>query len=185
MKATYLFTNEPEEKGGAIRMYFSLEGSGDVAEVSFKNEDYIDSFLKENKVKNFEELGSKYEKAGDNGVEVYQYSYTKRDGEKAQGYSLKKPFPQASEPTISIVDGNIKEVNDNGIKVAFIFDDGFTIVRSYYVYDKENKKAYPLKSKKDKLLNLCGVEDFKEMEGKPAKFLRQKAGKNFYYDPAD
>lgn len=181
MKATYLFTNEGDT---STKLYFILEETGEVVEVSMQNADYIASFLKEQGVADFKELEKKYQDAGENGVEVYKYSYKKRDGDKAEGYTLDKPFPQASEPDKSVVTGKLEEVIDNGIKVAFVFPD-FIIVRSYYVFDEANKKAYPVKAKKDRLLEACGVKDFKELKGKKVTFIRQKAGKNFYYDPSE
>ena len=41
---------------------------------------------------------------------------------------------------------------------------------------------FALKAKKDRLLDMLGVSQFKELEGREITFVRQKAGSNFYYD---
>lgn len=183
-KATFVFANISEENGQKkVGIYFTDE-AGDILEIKWGNEDYINDHLKKFGLKSVDELEDYLTKNPEQ--EVYKYSYTDKDKKKHEGYSLDKPFPTASEAKQAIVTGNVIEAVDNGSKVAVKVADKkgeFTVVRGYSVFDEKNKRMYPVKAKKDKLFDMLNVEkDVSELVGTEITFVRQKAGKNFYYD---
>ena len=177
-KGQFLFLNQNENK---VLLYFMVDG--EVCEIKWSNEEYINKKLDFFEAKDVEDLGKKLK---DKELEIYSYNYTANDGKKHEGYTLDKPFPTASDPAKTpIVSGKVVEVEDNGFKVALIVDlgkDKFTVVRGYSVYDAVNKKLYPVAAKKERLLDMFGVKDFKDLKGQDVQLIRQKAGTNFYYE---
>ena len=184
MQSKYVFMSG-DENTGKVKLYFDVEGEG-LAEISWANADYIAGKLKEFGAKDLEELNEVLTK--DPEQEVYEYEFTK-EGKKYEGWSLDEPFPKPSKPELTIVSGKVKEVRNNGIKVAFIIADkktkkDFVITRSIAVYDEHAKKYHYMKSKEDNLLRALVVEDFSDLVGTEITFTRQAAGSNYYYDPA-
>lgn len=186
MKAKFIFlTNDKGGNGGKVKLYFQSE-KGDVLEIVWANDDYIKNKLSAYKVKTVDDLSGALSKIPEH--EVYMYSYTDHDGNKREGFTLDEPFPTASEPTKAIVAGKVKDVKDNGLKLAVIVDLGkgesFTVTRSYYVFNPDTKKSYPLETKRQNLLSAFGVDEFTDLKGKKITFIRQAAGSNYYYNPA-
>lgn len=183
-KGNYVFSIISAENGvDKIAMYFEVN-DGDIVEIKMQDPEYIKTKLENFGVKSLSELDDFLTKNPEQ--EVYEYDHTnKKTGKRYHGYSLDKPFPTPSEPKKPIVEGLVKEVVDNGTKVAVIVDLGkdetFTVVRSYAIYDEAHHKMYAVKNKKDKLLEMFGVEDFQVLEGLPITFIRQSAGDNKYY----
>lgn len=184
MKASYIF-NEIDEDNKKIKLYFQDE-AGDIHEISMANTDYINNKLAEWGISKVDQIDDHFTKSPE--VEIYQYERTAEDGTVIKGDTLDKPFPTASDAKkMAIVAGKVLEVTDNGLKVAVKVDtpDGpFTVVRSYYVFNKAKKQSYPIKAKKDKLLRDFKVKKFEDLKGKEVQFIRQSAGKNFYFDLA-
>lgn len=183
-KARFVFASISEENNQKkVGLYFENE-AGDILEIKWGNEDYINEHLKKFGLKSIDELENYLTKNPEQ--EVYEYSYTDKDKKKHEGYSLDKPFPTASEAKQAIVTGKVIEAVDNGSKVAVKVSDKkgeFTVVRGYSVFDEKNKRMYPVKAKKDKLFDMLNVEkDVSELVGTEITFVRQKAGNNFYYD---
>lgn len=182
-KGNYVFSTISQENGvDKIAMYFDVDG--DIVEIKMQDPEYIKNKLENFGVKSLSELDDFLTKNPEQ--EVYEYDHTnKKNGKRYHGYSLDKPFPTPSDPKKPIVEGLVKEVVDNGTKVAVIVDLGndktFTVVRSYAIYDEAHHKMYAVKNKKDKLLDMFKVEDFKELEGQTITFIRQSAGNNKYY----
>ncbi len=179
--ANYLFMNATPD---SIQLYF--EQAGDVVEIKWGSPDYISDKYAQFNVKNSEELDT-YFTAHPEQL-VYAYSRKGKDGKVFEGFTLDKPFPEASEPTMAIVSGKIKAVEVNPYKVAVTVatkKGDFTVVRGFTVYDEKNKKLYPVASKKKKLLDSFGVSDFGELQvGSEITFVQQSAGSNKYYEPA-
>ena len=182
-KGNFIFSQISNENGqDKMAMYFDVDG--DVVEVKMGNADYIENKLSEFGVKDLEALDEHLTKNPEQ--EVYEYDYTDKKGKRHNGFTLDKPFPTPSEAKKAIVAGKVKEVVDNGSKIAVIvkLEKGgeFTVVRGYSVFDEKSKRMFALKAKKDRLLDMLGVSQFKEVEGQEITFVRQKAGSNFYYD---
>ena len=186
MKARFVFLTD-DEKNGKVKLYFQNEENSDVLEIAWSNADYIQNKLDTFGVGNVDGL-TKYLNENPE-QEVYKYEYKDKDGKKHEGFTLDEPFPTATDPsTAAIVSGKVVQVRNNGLKVAIIVqtkkDETFTVVRSYYVFDKANKKSYPLEQKRQNLLDMFGVDDFGDLVGSTIQFVRQKAGSNFYYEVA-
>lgn len=182
-KGNFIFSQISNENGqDKMAMYFDVDG--DVVEVKMGNADYIENKLSEFGVKDLEALDEHLTKNPEQ--EVYEYDYTDKKGKRHNGFTLDKPFPTPSEAKKAIVAGKVKEVVDNGSKIAVIVElekgGEFTVVRGYSVFDEKSKRMFALKAKKDRLLDMLGVSQFKELEGQEITFVRQKAGSNFYYD---
>lgn len=182
-KGNFIFSQISNENGqDKMAMYFDVDG--DVVEVKMGNTDYIENKLSEFGVKDLESLDEHLIKNPEQ--EVYEYDYTDKKGKRHNGFTLDKPFPTPSEAKKAIVAGKVKEVVDNGSKIAVIVElekgGEFTVVRGYSVFDEKSKRMFALKAKKDRLLDMLGVSQFKELEGREITFVRQKAGSNFYYD---
>jgi len=104
-KATFVFANISEENGQKkVGIYFTDE-AGDILEIKWGNEDYINEHLKKFGLKSLDELEDYLTKNPDQ--EVYKYSYTDKDKKKHEGYSMDKPFPEASEAKQAIVQGKV------------------------------------------------------------------------------
>ena len=178
--ANYLFMNENAD---SIQLYF--EQDGDVVEIKWGSPDYIADKFAQFNVKNAEELNAYLTATPEQ--PVYHYSRKGKDGKVFEGFTLDKPFPEASEPTMAIVNGKIKLVEVNPYKVAVTVatkKGDFTVVRGFTVYDEKNKKLYPVASKKKKLLDAFGVSDFNDLKvGSEITFVQQSAGSNKYYEP--
>lgn len=185
MLANFVFLTN-DEKTNKVKLYFQSKDSGDVMEVAWGNDDYIAGKLAEFGVKDIDGLRAYLAKNPEQ--EVYLYTYKNKEGVKKEGFTLDKPFPTADKPEKAIVSGTVYEVRDNGLKVAITVDMGkgklFTVVRSYYVFDQAAKKSYPIESKRQNLLTAFGVKSFDDMAGQSIMFTRQKAGDNYYYEPA-
>lgn len=182
MQTKFVFLTN-DEKNKKVKLYFQDTEGGDVLEVSWSNEDYINQKLNEFNAKSVSDL--KKVLADNPDVEVYKYGYKDKEGNQHEGFTLDKPFPAASAPDKSIVAGKVLDVRDNGLKVAVTVDvkgEPFTVIRSYYAFDEDTKKSYPLEFKRKNLLRNFGVEDFGDLAGTNITFIRQKAGKNFYYE---
>lgn len=188
-KGNFIFSQISNENGqDKMAMYFGLDSgdanAGDIVEIKMSNSDYIENKLSEFGVKDLEALDEHLTKNPEQ--EVYEYDYTDKKGKRHNGFTLDKPFPTPSEAKKAIVTGKVKEVVDNGSKIAVIveLENGgeFTVVRGYSVFDEKSKRMFALKAKKDRLLDMLGVPEFKELEGAEITFVRQKAGSNFYYD---
>lgn len=182
-KGNFIFSQISNENGqDKMAMYFDVDG--DVVEIKMGNADYIENKLKAFGVKDLEALDEHLTKNPEQ--EVYEYDYTDKKGKRHNGFTLDKPFPTPSEAKKAIVAGKVKEVVDNGSKIAVIVEmekgGEFTVVRGYSVFDEKSKRMFALKAKKDRLLDMLGVSQFKELEGQEITFVRQKAGSNFYYD---
>lgn len=182
-KGNFIFSQISNENGqDKMAMYFDV--GGDVVEIKMANADYIENKLSEFGVKDLETLDEHLTKNPEQ--EVYEYDYTDKKGKRHNGFTLDKPFPTPSEAKKAIVAGKVKEVVDNGSKIAVIVElekgGEFTVVRGYSVFDEKSKRMFALKAKKDRLLDMLGVSQFKELEGQEITFVRQKAGSNFYYD---
>lgn len=182
-KGNFIFSQISNENGqDKMAMYFDVDG--DVVEVKMGNADYIENKLSEFGVNDLEALDEHLTKNPEQ--EVYEYDYTDKKGKRHNGFTLDKPFPTPSEAKKAIVAGKVKEVVDNGSKIAVIVElekgGEFTVVRGYSVFDEKSKRMFALKAKKDRLLDMLGVSQFKELEGQEITFVRQKAGSNFYYD---
>lgn len=177
-KGRFLFLNTNDSK---ILLYFDVDG--EVCEIKWSNQDYISNKFDEFEAKDADELS---EKLKDKELPVYEYHYTGNDGKKHDGYTLDKPFPEASDPSKkAVVAGKVVEVVDNGYKVAITVADkggNFTIVRGFSVYDVKNQKLYPVSAKKQRLLDMFDVDDFADLKDQYVQFIRQKAGANFYYE---
>jgi len=188
VKGNFIFSQISNENGqDKMAMYFNLDSgyaeAGDVVEIKMANADYIKNKLEEFGVKDLEALDEHLTKNPEQ--EVYEYDYTDKKGKRHNGFTLDKPFPTPSEAKKAIVSGKVKEVVDNGSKIAVIVEmekgGEFTVVRGYSVFDEKSKRMFALKAKKDRLLDMLGVSQFKELEGQEITFVRQKAGSNFYY----
>lgn len=182
-KGNFIFSQISNENGqDKMAMYFDV--GGDVVEIKMANADYIENKLSEFGVKDLETLDEHLTKNPEQ--EVYEYDYTDKKGKRHNGFTLDKPFPTPSEAKKAIVAGKVKEVVDNGSKIAVIVElekgGEFTVVRGYSVFDEKSKRMFALKAKKDRLLDMLGVSQFKELNGQEITFVRQKAGSNFYYD---
>ena len=179
--ANYLFMNENAD---SIQLYF--EEAGDVVEIKWGSPDYIADKFAQFNVKNAEELHAYFTATPEQAV--YPFSHKGKDGKVFEGYTLDKPMPEASEPTMAIVTGKIKQVEVNQYKVAITVETkkgDFTVVRGFTYHDKRNNKLYPAAAKKKKLLNSFGVSDFSELKvGSEITFVQQSAGSNKYYEPA-
>lgn len=187
MQAKFIFLTN-DEQNGKVKLYFSQEDTGDVIEISWGNADYIKNKLEQFKAKSVDDLSKILSDPKHAEQEVYKYSYKDKEGNQREGFTLDEPFPTASEPDKAIVTGKVTQVRDNGLKIAVIVDTGkgstFTVVRSYYVWDANAKKSYPLEYKRQNLLNMFGVKEFGDLTGSTITFVRQSAGKNYYYEPA-
>ena len=84
------------------------------------------------------------------------------------GWSVDKPFPEASKPEKGIIAGKIVEVVTNDFKVAVLVElkdkSVFTVVRGFSGYDPKNKKMYPMANKRKALLAAFNIKDFSELE---------------------
>lgn len=185
MQSNFVFLTN-DEKSGKVKLYFQVKESGDVLEVAWGNKDYIANKLSDFGVKDIDGLRAYLVKNPEQ--EVYMYHYKNKEGQEKEGFTLDKPFPVADKPEKAIVQGKIAEVRDNGLKVAVIVDTGkgklFTVVRSYYVFNQDAKKSYPLEQKRQNLLSAFNVDDFGDLVGQTITFTRQAAGSNYYYEPA-
>ena len=180
-QANFVFLNADDK---SIQLYFEVEG--EIVEVKWGNPDYIADHLAQFGVKNADELSDKLTKLGT--VEIYEVSRKTKDGKQISGWSIDKPFPEASKPEKGIIAGKIVEVVTNDFKVAVLVElkdkSVFTVVRGFSVYDPKNKKMYPMANKRRSLLESFGVDDFSELEkGDEITFVRQSAGNNYYYVP--
>ena len=117
-KGNYVFSTISQENGvDKIAMYFDVDG--DIVEIKMQDSEYIKTKLEEYGVKSLSGLDDFLTKNPEQ--DVYEYDHTnKKTGKRYHGYSLDKPFPTPSEPKKPIVEGLVKEVVDNGTKVAFI-----------------------------------------------------------------
>ena len=182
-KGNFIFSDISNENGKTkVGLYFDVEG--DVSEIIMSDPTYIEKKLQEFGVKQLDELDDFLTKNPEQ--EVYEYDYTDKKGNRHIGSTLDKPFPSPSEPKKAIVSGKVTEVIDSGVKVAIKIDlekgGEFTVVRGYSKINPKTSRLIPIKLKKDKLLDMLGVSQFKELEGQEITFVRQKAGSNFYYD---
>ena len=118
-KGNFIFSQISNENGqDKMAMYFDVDG--DVVEVKMGNTDYIENKLSEFGVKDLESLDEHLTKNPEQ--EVYEYDYTDKKGKRHNGFTLDKPFPTPSEAKKAIVAGKVKEVVDNGSKIAVIVD---------------------------------------------------------------
>lgn len=182
-KSSFIFSNITAENGvDKMAMYFNNE-DGDVIEIAMKDPDYIANKLSEFGVKDLSELDAHL--TANPEQEIYEYDYKDKKGKRHNGFSLDKPFPTPSEPKKAIVSGKVKEVVDNGTKVAVVVEmekgGEFTVVRGYSVYKDTLKKFFPIKAKRDRLLEQFKVADFKDLVGTDITFIRMSAGDNKYY----
>lgn len=185
MTSTHKYVFMQHEDDGATKLYFADNETGDITELKWSNDDYITNKLSDFNVKSLDELDA-YFKANPDAT-IYEYHYKGNDGTQKTGYTMDKPFPEPSEPTKTVVTGKVVNVVDNGLKVAVTVKekgakDEFTVVRAYYVYDKNTKTSYPVAQKKQRLLDMYGVREFADLTDQSLTFVRQKAGSNFYYE---
>ena len=180
-KANFVFLNADDK---SIQMYFEVEK--EIVEVKWGNPDYIADHLAQFGVKNADELSDKLTKLGT--VEIYEFSRKTKEGKQISGWSVDKPFPEASKPEKGIIAGKIVEVVTNDFKVAVLVElkdkSVFTVVRGFSVYDPKNKKMYPMANKRKALLEAFNIKDFSDLKkGDDITFIRQQAGENYYYVP--
>lgn len=182
-KGNYVFSEISNDGGSEkIQLYFDVDG--DIVEITMQKPEYIKGELEKFGVKSLEELDNYFTKNPEQNIYEFE-NKSKKTGKTYHGYSLDKPFPTPSEPKKPIVEGVVKEVVDDGNRVAVVVDMGkndlFTVVRSYSKWREETKTMYAVKNKKDKLLEMFGVEEFDALKGLPITFIRQSAGNNKYY----
>lgn len=180
-KANFVFLNADDK---SIQMYFEVEK--EIVEVKWGNPDYIANHLAQFGVKNADELSDKLTELGT--VELYEFTHKTKDGKQISGWSVDKPFPEASKPDKGIITGKIVDVVTNDVRLAISVElkdkSIFTVIRGFYAYRKDEKKYYPLAYKRRELLESFKISDFSELKkGDEITFIRQSAGKNYYYVP--
>ncbi len=182
-KGNYVFS-EISNDGSSEKMQLYFDVEGDIVEITMQKPEYIKDELKKFGVESLEELDDYFTKNPEQNIYEFE-NKSKKTGKVYRGYSLDKPFPTPSEPKKPIVEGIVKDVVDDGNRVAVIVDMGegelFTVIRSYSKWREETKTMYAVKNKKDKLLEMFGVEEFDALKGLPITFIRQSAGNNKYY----
>ncbi|MDR3291303.1 MAG: hypothetical protein LBT10_04045 [Methanobrevibacter sp.] len=167
---------EQDELTKRVKINVLEEGSGELLTVSIQSESYLETFLKSEGVSNIQELVGKDKKV---------YSYKDKNG--VVRYGFEKPFPSPSEIEKAVVTGTIKEVllHQPFSKIALILENDFVVIKNFSVFNKETKKSYVSKDKKERLLNKLGISSLDELQslvGKQLTAIRLLAGTTPWYD---